>query len=161
VDRADLIPYIPAAEVEQPGFYSLDPAVAGLGAARVAADPSSADGESAARCLAVNVPRRESSPDGLDLDAARKLAHNWHLHLVDVAAGPRAQATDPTPTDATRAAALVNAGWLSRGIWDALLWTVFVLVLAEPLIANTIIRFRRNVAAGPRTGRPLAPRSRR
>lgn len=161
VDRADLIPYIPAAEVEQPGFYSLDPAAAGLDAAHVAVDTSSATGESAAHCLAVNVPRCESSPDSLDLDAAKKLSRNWHLHLVDTAAEARMQATDPTPTDATRAATLVNAGWLSRGIWDALLWTVFVLVLAEPLIANTIIRFRRNVAAGPRTGRPLSPRSSR
>ena len=90
----------------------------------------------AARRLAVNVPRQESSPEILDIAAAEQLAGNWQLNLIDAEEWNEADGRE----------SLVAGGWLSRGIWDTLLWTVFVLVLAEPLIANRIFWFRRSAA---------------
>jgi len=140
---ADPVAYVPADQVDQPGFY------------RVEGPSAEPPGErSAPRGLAVNVPRRESSPDVLDLAAAQKLAGKWRLTVLDAGdvsrPGDVAEAGGPTT--------LLGAGWLSRGIWDTVLWTVFVLVLAEPLIANQVIRFRRKAAAG-RGGRRLMGRA--
>jgi hypothetical protein len=130
VKVVDAVPvaYVPADAAGRPGFYRVeDPD----------AEPPAAP--SATRWLAVNVPRSESSVDVLDLDATTKLAGNWRLNVLDADSvarrGDVAQAGETT--------SLLGAGWLSRGIWDAVLWTVFILVLAEPLIANQVVRFRR------------------
>lgn len=134
---ADPVAYLPGREVERPGFYGLEQSNA-----------ERSTGSGATRRLAVNVLRRESSPDVLDVDAAQKLAGNWRLHLMEAA--DVAPSDDASQTGGR--AGLVGGGWLSRGVWDGLLWTVFLLVLAEPLIANRILRFRR-IAEGIREGR--------
>jgi len=135
IAHAQPVAFVPAADVNQPGFYRLTD-----GATR----PDQTDD---LRPLAVNVPRRESSPDLLDLSTAQQLAGNWRLHSAsaDGAPGP---ATGSRPM-------LTGGGWLSRGMWDALLWTAFVLVLAEPLIAGGIVRPRGHAAGGaaPRLAR--------
>ncbi len=119
---ADPVAFIPAEVVERPGFY------------RVEQDLSeSSANRRAVRRLAVNVPRCESSPNTLDVKSAEKLAGNWRLNVVQAEGSMEAD----TPTT------LLAGGGLSRGIWDVLLWTAFVLVLAEPLIATGLFRFRR------------------
>jgi hypothetical protein len=77
--------------------------------------------------LAVNVARRESVPRHLDLDEAERLAGRWRLDSLD--------ASDQS-TDAV--AGLLAGGVGGRGIWDTLLWTVLILALLEPLIANQL-----------------------
>ena len=68
------------------------------------------------------------------------------LSLPTTQASPNAwPSTCFTATGTSRS--VLSAGWLSRGLWDALLWTVFVLVLAEPLIANQIFKLRQARAA--------------
>ncbi len=147
VIEADPVAYVPAEEVKRPGFYRLE---SSPDEPRASARVATATGEmrGTAQHLAVNVPRRESSPDVLDLAVAEKLAGNWRLHVIDdVAAGAPAGRDDPS--DARKRGSLLSTGWLSRGVWDTLLWTVFVFVLAEPIIANQIIRLRRKRNAGP------------
>jgi hypothetical protein len=130
---AEPVACVPAEEVQRPGFY------------RVEKDGSEPlEDRATVRQLAVNVPRQESSPELLDVTAAERLAGNWQLHLID--AEELSDADGRTP--------LVAGGWLSRGIWDALLWTVFVLVLAEPLIANRM--FWRRRSAGEKRARRAA-----
>jgi len=137
VVEADPVAYVPASEVNRPGFYALQGRVAsGAGGERRTGQTP------VPRALAVNLPRRESSPDVLDVGVAEKLAGNWRLHVIDdAAAEPRTGRDDPSA--ARQHGSLLSAGWLSRGVWDTLLWTVFAFVLAEPIIANQIIRFRR------------------
>jgi hypothetical protein len=137
VVEADPVAYVPASEVNRAGFYALQSSVAsGDGGERHAGQTP------VPRALAVNLPRRESSPDVLDVGVAEKLAGNWRLHVIDdVEAGPRTGRDGQS--DARQRGSLLSAGWLSRGVWDTLLWTVFVFVLAEPILANQIIRFRR------------------
>lgn len=125
VEGADPVAYVPGSEVQRPGVYRLElpPGAPAAGAART--------------LLAVNAPRSESSPAVLDVEHAAALAGNWRLSTIkaedvlngtDVAAG---------------GTSLLTGGWLSRGVWDALLWTVFALLLVEPLLANRIGRWRR------------------
>jgi len=130
---AEPVAYVPAAEVQRPGFYRME-----------ADGPEPREDRRTARRLAVNVPRQESSPELLDVAVAERLAGNWQLHLIDA----------DELSDADGRTTLVAGGWLSRGIWDALLWTVFVLVLAEPLIANRILWRRRS--AGEKRARRAA-----
>ncbi|HUU97402.1 MAG TPA: BatA domain-containing protein [Phycisphaerae bacterium] len=151
VVEADPVAYVPAEKVKRPGFYRLE---SSPDEPRASARAATATGEmrGTAQSLAVNVPRRESSPDVLDLAVAEKLAGNWRLHVIDdvaagprenVAAGPRTGRGPGEERPSRQQGSLLSAGWLSRGVWDTLLWTVFVFVLAEPIIANQIIRFRR------------------
>ncbi|MFQ5805228.1 MAG: BatA domain-containing protein [Phycisphaerae bacterium] len=155
VVEADPVAYVPADEVQRPGFYRVE----GAGAVPAAGEPRGLKPAArAVRRLAVNVPRRESSPEVLDVGAAQKLAGNWRLHVID--AGIRdAGGTREVVAGRRAGGLLIGAGWLSRGVWDTLLWTVFVLVLAEPLIASQAGRFRRNAGAGPRAGRRLPGRA--
>lgn len=128
---ADPVAYVPGSAVKQPGFYEVE----GPDTRRLA-------DLGATRRLAVNVPRPESSPEVLDLAAAAKLAGNWSGfggNVID--ADSLAQAG--VAGRGRERASLLGTGWLSRGIWDTLLWMVFVLLLAEPLIANQIVRLRR------------------
>ena len=123
---AEPVAYVEGEELRRPGFYRVE----------------AGTGERATQRLALNTPRRESSPDTLDIAAAESFADRWQLNIVDAAdVLTREDASSPGEPSA-----LLGAGWLSRGIWDAMLWTIFVLVLAEPLIANQLVRLRRKQA---------------
>ncbi|MBN2448415.1 MAG: hypothetical protein JXO22_16935, partial [Phycisphaerae bacterium] len=100
--------------------------------------------DTVAPLLAVNTPRRESSTDALDIDSLGPIAGRWQLL-------PRSTDDDRTP--AAILAPLISSRAAGRSIWDALLWTTLILVLAEPLIAN---RRPRRTAADQSAGRAAA-----
>lgn len=108
---AEPLAVLPPESVDQPGFYELDP-----------------PGETS---YAVNVPRSESIPRQLDLDAARRLAGNWRLDIVDSPARGGILGAQAT-------AAVLAGGPAARGLWDALLWIVLLVVLIEPPLANRL-----------------------
>jgi hypothetical protein len=112
---------LPAATVDEPGFYQLDV-------------PQGTDLDAAHRVRAVNTARRESDPGALDLAAAQTSAGAWRLTTLtpDAATDTSAVWLDP----------LLSAGGGGRAIWNTLLWTVLVLLLVEPLIANRRARQR-------------------
>jgi hypothetical protein len=115
---------LPADAVDQPGFYQLE-------------SPSSAGPQRPASghtVLAVNTPRRESVPHVIAPAELEKPAGKWRLRVVD-ATGLTGDAVRGEQGVLTT---LMTSGPAGRGIWDALLWTVLILVLVEPLIANRI-----------------------
>ena len=125
---------LPAAAVDEPGFYQLDL-------------PQRNDVDPAHRVRAVNTARRESDPAALDLATAQNAAGAWRLTTLtpdaNAAADLSAAWLDP----------LLTAGGGGRAIWNTLLWTVLVLLLVEPLIAN---RRQRQRDAAPADARRAA-----
>ena len=97
--------------------------------------------------FAVNIPRRESIPDGLDLDAQRGQMGKWVW-----------PAGDKTRPAAEAVAGLLDHGQVGRGVWDALLGLVLALLLIEPLVAN---RFVRSTVEAPAAAEPALPERRR
>ncbi len=113
--------YLAADTVDQSGFYQLE-APSAAAAARSA---------STHNVFAANAPRSESVPRAADPAELETRAGRWRLRIVDAGRGSGID-------DEQTRTSLLTAGPAGRGIWDALLWTVLILVLLEPLIANRI-----------------------
>ncbi|MFH1748685.1 MAG: BatA domain-containing protein [Planctomycetota bacterium] len=137
VDGAQPVAFIPAMEVRQPGIYHLE----------LSKDIERDLPDQTATLLAVNTPRTESLPAVMDDELATELAGDWRLSVLSAA--DIASAADAAGGQVS----LLSGAWLSRGIWDSLLWLVFVLLLVEPLLANRIWRRR---AVGESTKRRAA-----
>jgi hypothetical protein len=118
---------LPAAQVNQAGFYTMEP-------------PAALEDGDIARVRAVNVPASESQPQVLALAEREGWSGAWQL--AELALDPR----DFQPHDAAAgqelAARVTRGGPAGRGIWDALLWIVLALLITEPWLAN-LIRYAR------------------
>jgi len=114
----EAVAYLPPEAVNAAGFYRVPnpPYVAGSGA------------QAPREWLAVNAPASESAPEVLDLKDVQAAAGRWQVRAVEPSKRPEGQAM----------AALLGEGPASRGAWDILLWTVLLLVLAEPWVANRL-----------------------
>lgn len=108
--------YLPAVMVAHVGFY------------RVASSKDS----TAEGLWAVNAPRRESSPEVLNVEEAAKRAGRWQLTVLD-ATDQMEDGSDRTPVSLLSALSTAPG---STGIWNTLLWAVLAIVCLEPLIAN-------------------------
>jgi hypothetical protein len=101
----------------QPGYYTIRwPGPA---------DPSG----SLPQAIAVNAPRSESMPATLDQAVALSRAGRWRVSFLDL--------SQDTSRDGTLWSALDEAR-AGRGVWDALLWVVLLLLLIEPVLANLL-----------------------
>jgi hypothetical protein len=112
--------YLAAESTGQPGYYT----IRWPGSADVSASSGGLPG-----AVAVNVPRSESMPMTLDQSVALSQAGRWRVSFLDL--------SQDSSRDSTLWAALDEAR-AGRGVWDALLWVVLMLLLLEPVLANLL-----------------------
>jgi hypothetical protein len=117
------VAYLLGDAVDQPGFYHLQPVGRAKWVAKTAPE----------EWMAVNVPRQESATTALHPDEFKFLSGNWRVKTV----GTMDAARDDE-ADARQIAAWLGSAPASWGVWDVLLWTVLLLLIVEPLIANRI-----------------------
>jgi hypothetical protein len=118
---AEPVGYLAASDANQPGFYQV-------------LMPKDSKAQ-APRYVAVNVPRRESVPEALDPKQFAAQSGQWRIEANCPAADKedeRVQLESVTQ--------LLTGGQVRRGVWDALMLAVLVILLVEPLVANRLVR---------------------
>ena len=129
---AEPIGYLPAASVQQPGFYQV-------------IAPKEAKG-AAPRFVAVNVPRRESAPETRGMEQLCGHSGLWRVE----ASCPAGEREDETQQMGT-IAGLLDRGEARCGVWDMLMVVVLAILVIEPLVANRLVRSAANDEATPET----------